>query len=358
MKVSVVVPLYNKARWVMRSLDSIAAQTFGDFEVVVVDDGSTDGSAELVAAYRDPRFRLIRQANAGPGAARNRGIAESCAPLLAFLDADDEWLPTFLERSVKRLEAAGPDVAATACCYYEWPANLCRASWWRARGVKEGVFEAAEDTRPGLLVRLLAYMSPWATVARREVVERYGGFFGRHRCLYGEDAYLWLQVLLNEKVVFSLEPLVRFHTEASALSKNLAGARPIEPFLLYPEELEPSCPRPRKRLLHDVLAIRAAKTACMLAYWGRWREARALYARFPSSSHRPEPWRVTAALACNPLASWAARVCRQVLGAQTKTEPAGEPASVPIVPRPAPAVTRPRSAGTASRPPPPMQQQQ
>jgi glycosyltransferase involved in cell wall biosynthesis len=75
--VSIVIPLYNKAPYVRRSLDSIAQQTFGDFEVLVVNDGSTDGGERLVADYPDPRFRLINQPNAGPGAARNRGVAEA-----------------------------------------------------------------------------------------------------------------------------------------------------------------------------------------------------------------------------------------------------------------------------------------
>ena len=94
---SVVIPLYNKERYVRRCLDSILAQRFADFEVVVVDDGSTDDSTEIVAACNDPRLRLIRQANGGVSAARNRGIAEARAEWIAFLDADDEYLPGFLD---------------------------------------------------------------------------------------------------------------------------------------------------------------------------------------------------------------------------------------------------------------------
>ena len=280
MRVSVVVPLYNKAPWVRRSLDSIAAQSLRDFEVIVVDDGSTDGSDELVRQYPDPRFRLVSQPNAGPGAARNRGIAEAQAPLVAFLDADDEWLPAYLERSVRLLERSGPEVAATTCCYYELPANVHRRELWRLRGVRDGLFRTQPETPPARIVQLLAYMSPWSTVVRRNVLERYGGFFGRERCLYGEDAFLWLKVLLNETLVFSLEPLVRYHTEASALSRNLGGPRQIEPFLQYPEELELECPKRLKPVMREVLAIRAAKTACMLSWWGNWRDARALLARF------------------------------------------------------------------------------
>jgi len=94
--VTVVIPLYNKVRYIKRALDSVLAQTHRDFEVIVVNDGSTDGSERIVEQYTDPRIRLVNQANAGECAARNRGIGESRADLIAFLDADDEWLPEFL----------------------------------------------------------------------------------------------------------------------------------------------------------------------------------------------------------------------------------------------------------------------
>ena len=96
-RMSVIIPLYDKARTIGRALDSVLAQTFDDFELIVVDDGSRDDGPSIVAACGDPRIRLIRQSNAGPGAARNRGAAEARTDILAFLDADDAWRPTYLE---------------------------------------------------------------------------------------------------------------------------------------------------------------------------------------------------------------------------------------------------------------------
>lgn len=332
MKVSVIVPLYNKGPWVRRSLDSLAAQTFRDFEIIVVDDGSTDDGPSVVAEYPDDRIRLVRQKNAGPGAARNRGIGEAHGELLAFLDADDEWTPDFLEENVRALESAGPQVGAIVCGYVEYPSRICRAQMWARRGVREGVFRATPDVPASRLVHLLAYMNPWATVVRANVLQRHGGFYGRDRCLYGEDAYLWLKVLLNESVLFTLAPRVNFHTEASSLSKNLKGARPVEPFLKDPEELEASCPGPLRPLLRQVLAIRASKTACMLSYWGRWEEARTLLERFSRDRTLVQPWAATALICSNPLGGVIARAWRGLLRPLSKVAapaPHSEPAAPP-----------------------------
>lgn len=92
--ISVIMPAFNRAEMIGRAIDSVLAQDFGDYELIVVDDGSADGTAEVVAAVLDPRVRLIRlDSNGGGNAARNRGIREARAPLLAFLDSDDAFLP-------------------------------------------------------------------------------------------------------------------------------------------------------------------------------------------------------------------------------------------------------------------------
>lgn len=93
---SVIIPLYNKKQFVSRSIESVLNQSFIDFEIIVVDDGSIDGGGEFVAAQYGPKIRLIRQANQGVSAARNTGIQHANFDYLAFLDADDVWHPDFL----------------------------------------------------------------------------------------------------------------------------------------------------------------------------------------------------------------------------------------------------------------------
>ncbi|HEY0431904.1 MAG TPA: glycosyltransferase family A protein, partial [Pyrinomonadaceae bacterium] len=196
MRVSVIIPLYNKAPYVRRALDSIAAQTFANFEAIVVDDGSTDESAAIVAGYSDARFRLIRQSNAGPGTARNAGLAQARGELIAFLDADDEWLPSYLQESVNQLESFGPEVASITCGYIEHPSGKSMESLWRKRGLTKGAHRVAAETEPSMVVSMLAYMSPCSTVTRAEVIRRWGGFYDQGKCTFGEDAFLWLKVLL------------------------------------------------------------------------------------------------------------------------------------------------------------------
>lgn len=95
--ISVVIPLYNKAPHIRRTLDSVLNQTIQNFEIIVVGGNSNDGGEDIVRGYTDSRITLIKEAGCGVSAARNQGVAEAKSDLIAFLDADDEWLPEFLE---------------------------------------------------------------------------------------------------------------------------------------------------------------------------------------------------------------------------------------------------------------------
>jgi glycosyltransferase involved in cell wall biosynthesis len=114
---SVVIPLYNRDTYIRRAVDSVLSQTVKTFELIVVDDGSTDRSAQIVKEYSDRRIRIVKQQNSGVSAARNRGISEAKADYIAFLDADDEWKPDFLE-TISQLIKEYPD-AGTYCTALE-----------------------------------------------------------------------------------------------------------------------------------------------------------------------------------------------------------------------------------------------
>jgi glycosyltransferase involved in cell wall biosynthesis len=115
--ISVVIPLYNKAASIVKTINSVLAQTVSDWELVVVDDGSTDAGPGLVAAYTDTRIRLVRQVNAGVSAARNRGAELASNDMVAFLDADDYWDPMHLA-NLETLIAEFPGAALYATVYF------------------------------------------------------------------------------------------------------------------------------------------------------------------------------------------------------------------------------------------------
>ncbi|MBS0537981.1 MAG: glycosyltransferase family 2 protein [Proteobacteria bacterium] len=117
--VGVVVPMYNARQTIAATLASICRQTHHPLDIVVVDDGSTDESAAIVAAWaaRDNRVRLVRQDNAGVAAARNTGAAATAAPYLAFVDADDLWAPDKVASQLALLEATGPEVGLVYCWF-------------------------------------------------------------------------------------------------------------------------------------------------------------------------------------------------------------------------------------------------
>jgi len=248
-------------------------------EVIVVDDGSTDDSQELVLAlqrrYRDaPPLKLISQQNQGPGAARNVGVREACGTHVAFLDADDEWMPGFLKKIEQQFKRYATSGAKAACVgYIESPAGMDMMHLWRKRGIEQGVFELSSQSSLSVALARIAYLSSWSTVANRDTVLALEGFFDKERALYGEDTFLWLKLLLNHPVIFSLEPYVIYHRESSELTRNLKGPRPVEPFLRYPELIISRTPSDKYELALRVLRARALKTAMVLMLFGKIRQA-------------------------------------------------------------------------------------
>lgn len=135
-RISVVIPLYNKAAYVERAIHSVLAQGDTVMEIVVVDDGSTDDSAARVEALGHPKVRLIRQPNGGPSSTRNRGIKETLGDFVAFLDADDVYLPGFMDEIVGMMRQF-PDACLYATSYSRvWPDGR-RQNAYLPRGIQK-----------------------------------------------------------------------------------------------------------------------------------------------------------------------------------------------------------------------------
>jgi hypothetical protein len=303
MSVTAIIPLYNKERYIERALRSVLAQTRQADRILVVDDGSTDRSAAIVRRFQDPRIELIAQTNRGPGAARNRGISEAQTEFVAFLDADDCWSAEYLEHGMKRFSELGAEVATVTCGYRLFPCGTSTAELWRRRRISAGVHRITAASDPRWCVHLLAYLSPCTTIARTRIVRRFGGFYQQDHCVYGEDSYLWLQVLFNAPVATLLIPLVDIHSEASTLGSGAQRTRPIEPLLTATQQLFGQCPFELHSLLSEILAKRALKTAAVMGYWGKWRDGRALLRQFVSPKSSNFVHRLAAHVCASPVGS-------------------------------------------------------
>ena len=187
-RVSVVMPCYNGERFLAAAIDSVLAQTHRDVELIVVDDGSTDGSLDIVRRYGD-RVRLLTQANQGPSAARNRGIYAASGEYLAFLDADDWWDAGFAESMVAALSQSD---AVLAYCGWQ---NV------HMEGDSPPPFVPPEYENETKRVTLLRNASLWpihAMLTRRDALLRIGAFdVNLPAC---EDYDLWLKLTFNQPI--------------------------------------------------------------------------------------------------------------------------------------------------------------
>lgn len=220
LRFSVIMPLYNKAPFVRKALESIASQTYRDFELIIIDDGSTDNSAAICDEFfqtfnhslahsinvnRSFVHSFIRQTNSGVATARNNGVAACHGECVCFLDADDWWEPTFLEE-MERLIAEYPDAGLYASNYIYY---------------KPGKTHVALSLPRGYINYPEAYlqsgsMPVWtgATCMPRKVFDEMGGF--PMGIKLGEDFLLWAKTALHYPVAFSEKPLAYYNNDVPA----------------------------------------------------------------------------------------------------------------------------------------------
>lgn len=205
---SIIMPLYNKAPYVRKAVESVVGQTFADWQLIVVDDCSTDGSAAVAEQVADSRIRIVRLGkNGGVGAARNHGVALSEAPFVCFLDADDWWEPTFLEEMAGLTERHS-DAGIYGTSYYIVKNGKKRVA---PIGVDKG-FTEGEINYCRVYAKTLC-MPLWtgAVCMPRTVFNEAGGFPVGIKL--GEDFLLWVHVALKHKVVLLNEPLSNYNQD-------------------------------------------------------------------------------------------------------------------------------------------------
>ena len=192
-KVSVVIPTYNNAALLHETLDGVRRQTFTDFEIIVVDDGSTDGTTEAVRRY-DPSIRYIHQPNQGPAAARNRGVSLAHGSFIAFCDHDDIWH----ERHLERLLGCFLDYPSTAMCFDN-------AECYR-EGVAEGETHIDKKVLQSMIGKRVPIRQLWqcwvasmsVVMVKKEIFEKLGGL---HPQIWGlDDLHFYLRLAANYDV--------------------------------------------------------------------------------------------------------------------------------------------------------------
>lgn len=205
--ISIVIPLYNKEATVSRAVHSVLKQSFQDFELIVVNDGSTDNSCEVVESFNDKRIRLIHQENAGVSAARNRGIEEAKGEFIAFLDADDEWMPNYLATQVQ-LAKDYPNCAVFATNYEFIDEQgkttkpiIRRIPFSEESGEITNYFEVASHSHPPLWTS--------AIMVCKKAIQQIGGFPVGIRS--GEDLLTWARLAVYYRIAYNTQPFALYY---------------------------------------------------------------------------------------------------------------------------------------------------
>lgn len=227
-QISVVIPLYNKAEYVTTTLQSVFAQTNQNFEVVVVDDGSTDGSSDVVLSIpevqrriKDDSFRLITQKNSGVSAARNKGIEAAKFDYVAFLDADDLWGPNFLfeiSLLIREYPEAGIWGTGYSCLTGGKRIRLLKNLPDEFRGIITNPFDGNAH----------AYCSS-AVCCRREALMKIDGF--DERFCYGEDLDVWWRIMLKWPAAYYNIDLATYRYDVS--ERLMLKQKPLEKLYVF-----------------------------------------------------------------------------------------------------------------------------
>ncbi|MEW6170798.1 MAG: glycosyltransferase [Candidatus Omnitrophota bacterium] len=209
-KVSVIIPTYNRANYIVETIDSVLAQTYEDFEIIVIDDGSTDNTEDTINKYNG-KIRYFYQENKGTAAARNFGISKARGEYIAFLDDDDLWLSEKLERQTAILDADKQIGFVCSAGYKIDEHNNNKISSWQRNG------NANRTTFESLYERNFVYNL--TVLIRKRCIEEVGGL--DETLIVSQDYDLWLRVAKKHRFHYINQPLALWRIHKSNLSKNL-----------------------------------------------------------------------------------------------------------------------------------------
>ena len=210
-KISVVIPLYNREGTIERAIRSVSNQDFShEYEIIIIDDGSTDDSVSVVKNIKSQKIRIIQHQNSGVSAVRNRGIREAKGELIAFLDSDDEWKPEFLS-IIWKLTKKFPEAGAYTTSYYlKYPDG---------KMTKASIKNTLQNKSEGLLENYFACAAlgngpicSSAVCIPKKIFNELGGFpEGIHM---QEDLQMWVKIVLNYPIAFSPQPASIYYKDS------------------------------------------------------------------------------------------------------------------------------------------------
>lgn len=228
---SVVIPVYNKAKYLEKTLKSVLVQVFNDYELIIIDDGSTDESAEIIKSFDNDKMKIFYQENTGVSAARNLGIDKSTGKYIAFLDADDLWFPNHLEE-LRQLILDFPK-CGMYCNRYKIKTNATHFQEISFRGINatfRGVVENYFYSNKPFRIPTASSL----TISTKLLVT-FGGFDKNKS--NGEDVELWTKIALQSPVVISNQVTVIYNFQnPSSLSKQPVNPNEIMDFEQFEEE--------------------------------------------------------------------------------------------------------------------------
>lgn len=253
--VSVIIPAYNAARWIAETIDSVLVQTFRDFEVIVVDDGSTDETPEIVAKYGNS-VRHVRKENGGESSARNAGVRAAHGKYVAFVDADDLWLPEKIELQMK-LFTKCPDLAWAYCDALVFDGQTNQVLWKISDTTKP--YEG-DILRPLLLDNFIGSPTP---IIRRDVFDVAGYFDESPLIRIGPDWDMWLRIAAKHAIGYVAQPLAKYRWHSSSMTGTTGPQYTFESKLRV---IENAVAREPKRLAD----LRGRAIANLCTIMGKW----------------------------------------------------------------------------------------
>lgn len=209
---SVIIPLFNKEKFIESTLKSVLCQTFNDFEILIINDGSTDKSEEKILQFNDPRIHYLKKENDGASSARNYGIEKAQSNYITFIDADDYWYPTFLQEMFENINRYKEQKVFSAAIEIETPKNIVPAVYSIQ---KTNDFEIVNYFKASSKETVICTS---CAVFHKSIFDEIGNFDTKIKS--GQDTDLWIRIGLVYPVLFSWKILARYVYDADSLSKN------------------------------------------------------------------------------------------------------------------------------------------